>query len=298
MNEKVKIALEGILKRFESGDIPEVIALSTFPTYDIPSARWSLLNRMLMLIAGTRDARGYRQWEKVGRYVKKGARAFNILAPRLVKKVIKEDDKGNDGSENHNDNKEFHVEVLKGNEETVITVLSGFLAVPVFRVEDTEGEPLTYEKIEVPEFPLIEVARKWGVSVKGIPFDNRYYGCFNQVQGEISLASDEETVFFHELSHVAHQKVLGQRLKDGQDWKQEIVAELSAAVLCHLVGKAPSKCLGNSYKYISRYAEEAGLTPVQGCYRAIKDVEAVLELIFNCSGVFQLERETPMVEKN
>jgi hypothetical protein len=57
MNEKVKSALEGILQRFESGDIPEAIAYSTFPLYDIPSARWSLLNRILMFIAGTSDAK-------------------------------------------------------------------------------------------------------------------------------------------------------------------------------------------------------------------------------------------------
>lgn len=280
MYEKVRQALEGVLKKFESGNIPEAIAYSTFPIYDIPSARWSLLNRILMFIAGTQDARGYRQWEEVGRYVKKGAKSFSILAPRLVRKVVK--------NGNGNGSEEPIVEVRgeeegrvqPENEEKVITVLAGFLAVPVFRVEDTEGEPLAYEKIKVPEFPLLEVARDWGISVKGIPWGRLYYGYFDQVRNEISLASDEETVFFHELSHVAHQKVLGQRLKGGQDWKQEIVAELSAAVLCHLFGKTPSKCLGNNYQYISRYAEEAGLTPIQGCYRVIKDVEDVLNLIF------------------
>lgn len=281
MYEKVKQALEGVLKRFESGDIPEAIAYSTFPIYDIPSSRWSLLNRILMWIAGTQDARGYRQWKRVGRFVKKGAKSFTILAPRLVKKPIKNNNGNSNGEEVfievHGENGE---KTELENEEKTITVLAGFLAVPVFRVEDTEGEPLVYEKINVPEFPLMEIAKEWGISVKGIPWDKYYYGYFDQVNGEISLASDEETVFFHELSHVAHQKVLGQRLKGGQDWKQEIVAELSAAVLCHLFGKSPSKCLGNNYQYISRYAEEAGLTPIQGCYRVIKDVEDVLNLIF------------------
>ena len=54
----------------------------------------------------------------------------------------------------------------------------------------------------------------------------------------------------------------------GQDWKQEIVAELSAAVLCHLVGKT-SMYLGNNYKYVATYAKEANLTPVQGCLKVM-----------------------------
>jgi len=69
-------------------------------------------------------------------------------------------------------------------------------------------------------------------------------------------------------------------LRAGQDWKQEIVAELSAAALCAIVGKT-SRTLGNSYQYISRYAEEANLTPVQACLKVIKDVEGVLNLILN-----------------
>ncbi len=273
MNERVKSALEGILRRFESGDIPEAIAYSTFPIYDVPSARWSLLNRLLMFIAGTKDARGFRQWEKVGRRVKKGAKSFTIIAPRLIKKAVNKEESAIEESD------EEQEQSMECKDRDTVTVLAGFLGIPVFRVEDTEGEPLVYETIKIPEFPLMEVAKKWGISIKGIPWDNRYYGFFNQFQEEISLASDEEVIFFHELSHAAHQRILGEKLKGGQQWDQEIVAELSAAVLCYLFGKDPSRHLGNNYRYISRYAEEAGLTPLQGCYRVIKDVENVLNLI-------------------
>ena len=77
----------------------------------------------------------------------------------------------------------------------------------------------------------------------------------------------------------AHQRILGE-LKRGQDWKQEIVAELSASVLCKIVGKT-SKHLGNNYRYIEGYAKEANLTPWQGCMRVISDTEKVLNLILN-----------------
>jgi hypothetical protein len=79
MIDKVKLALQNILARFETGDIPEAIAYSTFPIPNIPAAKWSLLNRTLMFFAGTRDARGFRQWQEVGCHVKKGSKAFAII---------------------------------------------------------------------------------------------------------------------------------------------------------------------------------------------------------------------------
>lgn len=255
-NEKVKIALENIVNRFKEGkDIPEAIAYSTFPIPNIPAANWSLLNRLMMIFAGTNDARGFRQWKEVGRYVKKGAKSFTILAPRFVRKEPENE------------------------EEEPKSLLVGFWAVPVFKVGDTDGKPLDYQEIELPEFPLIEIAKDWGISVKGIPGNKRYYGYFSQEKREIALATKEESVFFHELSHAAHQRILGE-LKHGQDWKQEIVSELASCVLCKIVGKT-SKHLGNNYRYIEGYAKSANLSPWQGCMKVISDTEKVLSLIMD-----------------
>ena len=263
--EKVKRALESIVQRFKEGDIPEAIAYSMFPIPNIPASRWSLLNRTLMFFAGTNDARGFRQWEEVGRHVKKGSKAFTILAPRFIKKDTED-------------------------QEEIKTILVGFLAVPVFRVEDTEGDPLDYERIELPDLPLMEIAKEWGISVKAIPGNYRYFGYFSQDRKEIALATKEESVFFHELAHAAHQRILGE-LKKGQDWKQEIVAELSAAVLCRVIGKT-SRYLGNSYRYIEGYAKSANLTPWQGCMRVMSDIEKVLNLIIDWKSRKELEEAT------
>ena len=119
MNDKVKQALESILQRFKSGDIPEALAYATFPIPNIPASRWSLLNRTLMFISGTSDARGFNQWKQANRYVKKGSKAITILAPRFIRKQEEED-------------------------EEAKSILVGFLAVSVFKVEDTDGEPLDY----------------------------------------------------------------------------------------------------------------------------------------------------------
>jgi hypothetical protein len=258
MARKIKEVLMNILECFESGDIPQAIAYSVFPIPDIPSSRWSLLNRTLMYISGTMDARGFKQWKEVKRCVKKGSKALYILVPRMVRR---ENEEGEEGEK-----------------------LAGFMARPVFRVEDTEGELLDFQRIELPGLPLIEKANEWGISVKAIPGNYRCYGYFSHERKEIGLASKEESVFFHELAHAAHQKVL-KDFKNIQYWRKEIVAELTAAVLCKMLGKT-SRYLGNNHQYISHYAKETNLTPVRACMDVMGDVEKVLNLILEDSNVY------------
>ena len=180
MNEKVNQALEGILARFESGEIPEAIAYSIFPGADIPSAKWSLMNRILMYASGTRDARGFRQWNKVGRHVKKGAKAFHILAPRIVKKKSganrgRASSTEDDGIEEFTSSEMSEKTPSRNREEKIIV---GFLTVPVFRVEDTEGQPLDYENLTLPASSLIGCGGKLGRAGQGNPRKLPFPGFF------------------------------------------------------------------------------------------------------------------------
>ena len=68
MNDKVKQTLQNILDQFKTGDIPQAVAVSMFPIPDLPCSKWSLLNRTLVLLSGTMDARGYRQWQHADRF--------------------------------------------------------------------------------------------------------------------------------------------------------------------------------------------------------------------------------------
>ena len=253
MAASIHDTVSSIIASFERGDIPKAVAHSMFPISNIPSAKWSLLNRTLMFLSGTKDARGYRQWQQAGRYVKKGAKSFRILVPRIVK------------TENEENGEVEHF-------------LRGFMCKPVFRVEDTEGEALDYENLELPDFPLIDKAEEWGISIKAIPGNYRYYGYYSSGRKEIALATPEESVFFHELAHAAHEKVNGS-LKSGQDPIQEIVAELSAAALCRMVGKRQDNSLGNSYRYIQRYAADLNLTIHIACLKVMSETETVLKTI-------------------
>ena len=118
--EKAKQILHNLVDMFKSGKALETISKTVLPAPDIPSAKWSLTNRILMILQGTNDARGYRQWQEIGRYVKKESKAIYILAPMTVKRTIDLDD----GTQ-----EERHF-------------ISGFRPLAVFRHEDTEGEEL------------------------------------------------------------------------------------------------------------------------------------------------------------
>ena len=152
------------------------------------------------------------------------------------------------------------------------------MARAVFRSQDTDGEPLDYEQIDLPDLPLIERAEEWGISVKAIPGSFTYRGFYSPSRKEIALATEAECVFFHELSHCAHERIKGS-LKSGQDPIQEIVAELSAQALCRIVGKTGDRYLGNSHRYIAGYTEGLKITPYAACLKVMSDTEKVLNLI-------------------
>lgn len=250
---KAAEVLNGIIERFRNNDIPKAIAYTAFPILEVPASKWSLLNRTLIFFSGTADARGFRQWQEVNRFVKKGSRAIYILAPRLKK---------------------------KDNEETA---LIGFLAVPVFRYEDTDGEPVPHSNPVLPKLPLMEVAEEWGISVKAVPGNYEYLGFYSDQRKEIGMATENEEVFFHELCHAAHYKVSD--LKPGPSPIKEIVAELGSNVLCYMVGKTPVH-LGNSYRCIEEFAKKINLTTVSACLKVFSEVEKVINLIMGRKNVF------------
>ncbi|ABK77376.1 hypothetical protein CENSYa_0743 [Cenarchaeum symbiosum A] len=222
-----------------------------------PSRKWTFSNRMLMMVQGTMDARGYRQWQQAGRHVKRGSKAIYILGP-VTRKVRDADDPDKDG-----------------------VVVVGFRGIPVFRYEDTDGEPLN-EVRGAPRGmpPLHGVAEGWGMTVRYDESEDGEYGSFSQKGNEIRLCTDDVAVFFHELAHKAHSRF--ERLKGGQDPEQEAIAQLSACVLARMYGYDDDAF---SYTYIKQYAEAR--TPEQVgrfCYKVLNKVERVLDMILGEDG--------------
>jgi len=253
MIPRIKSVLDSLLEEFKSGTIPEAIQYAMFPIPDIPSAKWSLLNKLIMFYHQTEDARGFKQWQQVNRHVLKGKSSFDIVVPIFKKELDDE-----------------------SQEDKVF--LKGFCCGCVFKVEDTEGEPLDYQRLELPQFPLIEKAKVLGVSVSAIGGNDSYFGYYDPKKSLIALATPEEKTFFHELCHCADHRLKGE-IKSTQDPIQEITAELAAQALCRIVGKDGDKYFGNSYQYIERYAKELEITPVKAVLRVLTDVDRILHYL-------------------
>jgi hypothetical protein len=186
-----------------------------------------------MFASNTEDARGFRQWQRVGRHLLKGTKALYILGP--VKYKTRLNVTNGDGEE----------EVVK--EE----IRTGFKSIPVYRVEDTGGKPLEEDNFEL-RIPanLSQVAEGLGLDILTKRFIGDSYGYFSAARKEIALMSPELDVYLHELSHAVDNELNGE-LQGGQQPDQEIVAELSAEVVAYLLGH---RLNGRSRDYITDYS--------------------------------------------
>src|SRR5215218_3194449 len=261
MHDKARESLHRLIEMFKSNDLPEAVANALIERQqsDAPIARWSLLNRLIVLTHDTSDARTFKQWQEAGRTSKKGSKAFHIFKPH-TRKV--KDEEAEDGFR---------------------TVVSGFGSLPVFRLEDTEGEPVEvpdYTPLELP--PLAEVAERMGIGVRyitaaGASLGKGVRGVYSPWEKSIGLATHDVDTFFHELAHAAHDAITPGGLKGGQNPEQEVVAETVAATLCLLYGF--DGYVRESRDYITSYAREDDAAKAIG--RVLRQVEEVLEHILS-----------------
>jgi hypothetical protein len=256
VNEKVTKKLNEIIEMFETGNLPPAVA-RTIIAKDLPrpSNSWSIGNKMLMSLQGTEDARGFKQWQEVNRWVKKGAKAIYILAPkkRTITVTVLDSETGEKNKEKRQ-------------------IITGFYQIPVFRYEDTDGEPLParqeYKPPKLP--PLQDVAKHFGVDVIYAPFDGRSYGFYSWTGGKkIVLHTHDIRTWFHELGHAVHNTFY--TLRNGQVPEQEIVAELFAATMCELHGIHGFHQY--SWDYIKSYTGNDPAAAVQTIFQILSDVE-------------------------
>lgn len=247
-------AATNLLQMFKEKDFPKQIALTFIKRKGvIPSDKWSLCNRIIMkYVGGTCDARTYKQWKEVGRYVIKGAKAFNIIAP-ITCKVI---------------NKQTGEEEIK---------LMGFRGVPVFSIENTVGNAINeeiYAPIEEKLPPFIGVAEKLGIKIYWQPLCSNALGYYSITDKSITLCSQDYIVYFHELAHAIHDTI--EPLKEVPDTKAEIVAELTAAILAEMLDITGYEV--QSYKYIMAYIHGKDKKHV---VQAVTGVLNIVEKIIN-----------------
>jgi len=256
--ERANAELEKIVRLFSSKELPDMCAKALIQTPEKPSSRWSMGNQLLMLLAGTSDARGFRQWNEVGRWVARDKKAVWILGP--VRKKVKQEPP------------EEGERIEEGSRE----VLIGFKAIPVFRYEDTCGQELpAYEPRNPP--PLLDVAERFGMKVQYARLAPGIYGATDHMNKTIVLATEDIDVFFHELGHAIH-RTFEPKTGHGQESEAETIAQLVAATLARLYG-GPADSF--SWSYISMYAQSNSPQMVgRLCMRVLERTKKVLDLIY------------------
>ncbi len=251
MKSQVTQMLETVAEEFGTTQFTKKFALTYVEAPDVPSSNWSRFNRLIMFLQGTADARGYKQWDSVGRHVKKGSKAIHILAPRYI---VEKDEKTNEPKKK----------------------MVGFIGIPVFRYEDTEGDPLPeYVPKNPPNPDLWKLVEKRGIKIEWCNSARGEGGYVNTDGTKMVLCSEDFEVLAHELMHLYDGDTIAQ--KGGQDPEQETVAELGACVLGQLYGH---DIKGNTYAYIATYAESREPAEVgKACMNVVTRVGNILERI-------------------
>ncbi|MEW6251807.1 MAG: ArdC family protein [Planctomycetota bacterium] len=261
-----------ILDAFRTGNLPAALAPLFIRRADnVPCRLWSWSNQLLTALAGTSDARGFRQWLDAGRAVRKGAHAFHILGPIIVKREERDAETG---------------------EPRERMALVGFKSIPVFRLEDTEvvdetawaaaSEPDREQERFIDGLPLVSVARAWGLSVETYSgTDGAPLGRYSSNARAIALGVRNLATWAHELTHAADDRCIDGGLKPGQRADQEIVAELGGAVLLECLGFPDDADVGGAWRYIEAYARRDSVAPLTYCERLLKRVCEAVALILD-----------------
>jgi len=256
-----------ILEAFRAGNLPRALAPVFVKRRDnVPCRQWSWSNQLLAALAGSADARGYRQWQEVGRHVKKGEKAFPILVPLCGKVREQDPDMG---------------------EEREWSFVYGFTSAPVFGVEQTEGDPLPPPDPRVTAWleslPLVEVAKAWGLSVDAFNGERaRHFGYYRHGQA-IALGVENLSTWAHELTHAADDRAGTITRAPGQQPDNEVVAELGGAILLEILGYATESDRGGCWEYVRQYAAKAKIEPITACQRVLKRTCDAVALILDAA---------------
>jgi hypothetical protein len=240
-NERAKQVAEEILSAFEAGLIPTALAQIFIHRNDgdIPCRNWSFNNQLTVMLQGHLDARGYRQWQQVGRQVKAGSQALHILVPRVKRAKEDDDERG-----------------IKAGDSMVV----GFGSAPVFGYSQTTGAPLPGDEAQsafVDSLPLVEVARFWGLDVVTFSGEkSSVLGLFSPGQSQICLGVENLSTWCHELIHAADHRLGNLKVGRGPRLDDEIVAEFGGAVLLECLGFRDESDRGGAFNYIQAYCRD------------------------------------------
>ena len=158
---------------------------------------YSFYNRCIIMISNGSQVAGFNQWKKQGRWVKKGASAIQILAPKMCYQIFT---KGKFERTTQIKHKNF-----KGKKKAYPI---GFFTVNVFDIKSTEGkdlpDPMT-EKSNIGYTQVLKAAENLGYSVDKKPLEFSLGGYIEEGK-QITINSNRQEsgnvgTLIHELAH-------------------------------------------------------------------------------------------------
>lgn len=263
-----------IVDQFKQGTLPRALKQVFINRGDdVPCRSWSWNNQLLVALNGHSDARGFKQWQKVGRKVRKGGRAFHILGPCTRK--------GTDP--------------VTGEEKLFVF---GFRSIPVFGLDQTEGDPIAVdEEAEkwLQDLPLRAVADHWGLSVESYSGEGaRALGWYRWGEA-IALGTENLSTWAHELCHAADDQ--NGALQGSPKREKEIVAELGGAVLLAFLGLETEADLGGAWEYVQYQCIESDKPAITHCQRLLKRTcEAVALILDTAAELGAIDPPEPVQE--
>ncbi len=255
-----RIKLKDYLSRMEAA-VASLMAEDRFKNYLRSLAlfrRYSFANRLLIYIQkpDATSVAGIKVWNELGRRVKKGQNGIMIFAPTF--RSLRNKKPRNDITESEEDeaavkNKEPH------------SVLSGFRAVYVFDISQTDGQEITLAEFQArPQFSVSE-----GTGVKDLfqrilavcplPVEYAhipYKGCYEPFDHRIKLSTaltdlEKPKTLIHEIAHSMALDTKEHTLNERS--MAEVIAEGAAFVVCNHYGLDTSSY---SFAYIAAWGQE------------------------------------------
>ena len=265
MNEKT----QALLEKLEEG-VKDVFTSERFIKYLSFSAKFHnySYNNIILILAQKPEASmvaGFRKWNEMGRFVKKGEKGISILAPNFKKKYEQKLDPNNKPIK---DNNGKEVMVDKGKE------LIGFFPTHVFDVSQTDGDPLpelaSHFGGEMQNFDLVwdalcecspypaDIIESLNInSMKGAK------GVCNHTKKQIHIAqglSHEETIatLIHEIAHARTYSPDPEQMTSKNT--REIEAESCAYVVSSYFGIDPGI---SSFEYIAAWCKNKEISELK-----------------------------------
>lgn len=250
--DEARKAADAVLKAFEdTASLPEKLANVVLSVGGRHADNYSWNNQFLVMIHGYTDAAGYKQWvNEYGRQVRKGERAFPILAP--VKRTFTATETDAETGEERKVSRSYIV---------------GWKGVAVFGLEQTDVvdsdrwqkrcSAQAEAQAAVEAEPLFAVAQALGLAVNanGHLYAWGAAGCYRPTRQEIELAVENAATWAHELCHAVDDRLGTLNQRYGQQPDNEIVAELGGAILLTAMGREHEADLGGCWEYIKGYSE-------------------------------------------